>query len=46
MAQLLIKALMALPPNNLVNKCADGVNCTEAEQQMNRRTEFKVIEGN
>jgi len=30
--------------NNLVNKCADGVNCTEAEQQMNRRTEFKLVE--
>lgn len=32
--------------NNLVNKCADGVDCTEAEQQMNRRTEFKLIGGN
>ena len=31
--------------NNLVNKCADNVKCTEAEQQMNRRTEFRVIEG-
>jgi outer membrane protein OmpA-like peptidoglycan-associated protein len=28
---------------NLVNKCADGVQCTEEEQQLNRRTEFKVI---
>jgi len=28
---------------NLVNKCADGVNCTEAEHQLNRRTEFKLI---
>ena len=27
---------------NLVNNCADGVNCTEAEHQMNRRTEFKI----
>lgn len=32
--------------NNLVNKCADNVNCTEAEQQMNRRTEFRVVLGN
>lgn len=29
--------------NNLVNKCADNVPCTEAEHQLNRRTEFKVI---
>jgi LysM repeat protein len=27
----------------LTNKCSDGVNCSEAEHQMNRRTEFKVI---
>jgi len=26
----------------LINKCADGVECTEEEHQMNRRTEFKV----
>lgn len=26
----------------LVNKCADGVECTEEEHQLNRRTEFKV----
>ena len=26
----------------LVNKCADGVKCTAAEHQANRRTEFKV----
>jgi outer membrane protein OmpA-like peptidoglycan-associated protein len=26
----------------LVNECADGVECTEEEHQMNRRTEFKV----
>ena len=30
--------------NNLVNQCANGVTCTEAEQQLNRRTEFKVID--
>jgi outer membrane protein OmpA-like peptidoglycan-associated protein len=28
----------------LVNDCADGVNCTEAEHQQNRRTEFMVVE--
>lgn len=27
----------------LLNRCADGVNCTEAEHQINRRTEFRVI---
>jgi hypothetical protein len=27
----------------LLNKCRDGVECTEEEQQMNRRTEIKVI---
>jgi len=26
----------------LVNDCADGVECTEEEHQLNRRTEFKV----
>ena len=28
----------------LINKCSDGVKCTEEEHQMNRRTEFKVLE--
>lgn len=27
----------------LVNGCADGVNCSEAEHQLNRRTEFTVV---
>jgi len=26
----------------LLNRCANGVNCTEAEHQLNRRTEFKI----
>lgn len=26
----------------LVNKCSNGVKCTEEEQQLNRRTEFKI----
>jgi outer membrane protein OmpA-like peptidoglycan-associated protein len=26
----------------LLNKCADGVNCSEAEHAINRRTEMKV----
>ena len=30
----------------LVNKCADGVPCTEAEHQANRRTEFKITDIN
>ena len=28
----------------LINNCTDGVICTEAEHQRNRRTEFKVVE--
>jgi outer membrane protein OmpA-like peptidoglycan-associated protein/tetratricopeptide (TPR) repeat protein len=27
----------------LVNKCADGVECTEAEHQANRRSEFIIV---
>lgn len=27
----------------LLNKCDDGVKCTDAEHQLNRRTEFKVV---
>jgi outer membrane protein OmpA-like peptidoglycan-associated protein len=27
----------------LVNRCADGVTCSEAEHQQNRRTTFKVL---
>lgn len=27
----------------LLNKCADGVKCSEKEHQLNRRTEFKII---
>jgi len=26
-----------------LNKCVDGVKCTEEEHQQNRRTEFKII---
>ncbi|SOD13758.1 OmpA family protein [Pedobacter xixiisoli] len=28
---------------NLVNSCKDGVNCSEAQQQLNRRTQFYII---
>ncbi|WP_346857247.1 OmpA family protein [uncultured Draconibacterium sp.] len=28
----------------LVNKCDDGVACSEAEHRQNRRTEFKILE--
>ncbi|WP_439880570.1 OmpA family protein [Pontibacter sp. MBLB2868] len=27
----------------LVNRCADGVECSEEEHQLNRRTEFRII---
>ncbi len=29
--------------SRLTNRCADGVNCSEAEHQANRRTEFRVM---
>jgi len=29
--------------NGLVNKCANGVNCTPYQHQLNRRTEVKVV---
>ncbi len=29
--------------NQLVNHCSDGVNCSEAEHQQNRRTEFIIL---
>lgn len=29
--------------SQLVNKCSNGVKCTEAEHQLNRRTEFVII---
>ncbi|WP_131536530.1 OmpA family protein [Pedobacter nototheniae] len=29
--------------SKLLNRCKDGVECTEAEHQINRRTEMKVI---
>lgn len=29
--------------SRLLNKCGNGVNCSEAEHQINRRTEIKVI---
>lgn len=30
--------------SQLVNHCSDGVDCTEAEHRMNRRTEFTILE--
>ena len=29
--------------SRLVNKCTDGVPCSEEDQQLNRRTEFEVV---
>ena len=29
--------------SRLVNRCFDGVNCSEEDQQLNRRTEFDVL---
>jgi outer membrane protein OmpA-like peptidoglycan-associated protein/tetratricopeptide (TPR) repeat protein len=31
---------------NPINRCADGVDCTEEEYRLNRRVEFKWVEGN
>jgi len=28
----------------LVNKCSNGVNCSNADHELNRRTEFKILE--
>lgn len=30
--------------SNPLNNCGDGVQCTEAEHQRNRRTEFKILQ--
>ncbi|RZK16223.1 MAG: OmpA family protein, partial [Pedobacter sp.] len=27
----------------LLNKCANNVSCSDAEHQLNRRTEFKIV---
>ncbi len=35
---------IGLGETQLVNNCTDGVICTEAEHQRNRRTEFRVVE--
>ena len=31
--------------NQLVNRCRDGVECTEDEHQANRRTEVRISKG-
>ncbi|HHH52760.1 MAG TPA: tetratricopeptide repeat protein [Bacteroidetes bacterium] len=31
--------------SQILNKCVDGVKCTEEEHRFNRRTEFKIIKG-
>lgn len=40
-----IKRLLAVGygETRLVNKCANGVKCSEAQHQENRRTEFKIL---
>lgn len=35
---------LGMGESQLVNNCTDGVICTEAEHQRNRRTEFRVVE--
>jgi peptidoglycan-associated lipoprotein len=36
-------AAKGMGETKLLNKCKDGVKCTEEEHQVNRRTDFKVI---
>ncbi len=31
--------------SRILNKCIDGVKCTEEEHRFNRRTEFKIVKG-
>ncbi|MFN4235486.1 MAG: OmpA family protein [Bacteroidia bacterium] len=38
-----IVAVVSLGEQELVNTCTDGVDCSEDQHQLNRRTEFKVI---
>jgi outer membrane protein OmpA-like peptidoglycan-associated protein len=38
-----ILATRAFGETKLVNNCSDGVECTEAEHQLNRRVQFEVI---
>jgi len=40
-----ISSVLSLGESQLFNECADGVNCEESQHQMNRRVEFKFIEG-
>jgi peptidoglycan-associated lipoprotein len=30
----------------LLNRCSNGVNCSEPEHQLNRRTEFTIVKYN
>lgn len=38
-----IVAVVSLGEQELVNNCSDGVECSEDQHQLNRRTEFTVI---
>lgn len=38
-----IVAVVSLGEQELANSCSDGVECSEEQHQLNRRTEFKVI---
>jgi outer membrane protein OmpA-like peptidoglycan-associated protein len=29
--------------SQLLNRCANGIECNDAEHQLNRRTEFKIV---
>jgi outer membrane protein OmpA-like peptidoglycan-associated protein len=35
---------MGYGESRLVNRCADGIDCSEEQHQMNRRTEFRILE--
>jgi len=36
-------AAMGLGESEILNGCVDGIECTEKEHQLNRRTEFKIV---
>ncbi|MDT0558501.1 OmpA family protein [Ichthyenterobacterium sp. W332] len=38
-----IESAKGFGESQLINKCSDGVSCTEAEHQFNRRSEFIIV---
>ena len=38
-----IESAKGFGESQLINRCSNGVPCTEAEHQMNRRSEFIIV---